>query len=39
MDFSSIGLEEEIREVYREAVDREEKAEKERKKLKEIYGI
>ena len=39
IDFSSIGLEEEIREVYIEAVDREEKAEKERKKLKEIYGI
>lgn len=39
MDFSSIGLEEEIREVYREAVEKEEKQEKERKRLEEIYGI
>lgn len=39
MDFSSIGLEEEIREVYRKAVEKEEKQEKERKRLEEIYGI
>lgn len=39
MDFSSVGLEDEIREVYREAVEREEKQEKERKRLEEIYGI
>lgn len=39
MDFSSIGLEDEIREVYRKAVEKEEKQEKERKRLEEIYGI
>ena len=39
MDFSSVGLEDEIREVYRKAVEKEEKQEKERKRLEEIYGI